>query len=325
MLISVVIPIYKVEQYLEECIKSVVSQTYKNLEIILVDDGSPDQCPLMCDKWAAKDNRIRVIHKANGGLSDARNVGIDAATGEYVLFLDSDDYWSDTQAVEKLVKCHEKHPNAELIFFGFISNGQENRLDVDAINNQNKIEALKEILIHADFAPSAWMKLTKRDVLIKNHIRFRKGMKSEDFDYSINLYLHVTSIAAISDSFYVYRKREGSITATIDASHIKDLIWFLEFWSMQLKRENLDEAYIQLYYGYLAYIYSQSLALLSRISKQDKQKLEIKLFKLENLLEYTINPKVRHVAQICKLFGLKFTSKFLQHYYKYRQRLRSHI
>ena len=91
-LISVIIPIYNVEAYLDECIASVIAQTYSNLEIILVDDGSPDNCPQMCDEWAAKDSRIRVIHKENGGLSDARNAGIDIATGEYIAFVDSDDW-----------------------------------------------------------------------------------------------------------------------------------------------------------------------------------------------------------------------------------------
>ena len=91
VLISVIVPIYKVEKYLNNCIESIVCQTYKNLEIILVDDGSPDKCPQICDEWKKKDNRIKVIHKKNGGLSDARNAGIDIASGEYYAFIDSDD------------------------------------------------------------------------------------------------------------------------------------------------------------------------------------------------------------------------------------------
>ena len=93
-LISVIIPVYKVEEYLENCIQSVIKQTVSDLEIILVDDGSPDQCPEICDLWADKDSRIKVIHKENGGLSDARNAGMKVATGEYVSFIDSDDYIS---------------------------------------------------------------------------------------------------------------------------------------------------------------------------------------------------------------------------------------
>ena len=90
-LVSIIIPVYKVEKFLDECVKSVVAQTYRNLEILLVDDGSPDDCPAMCDAWATRDPRVRVIHKSNGGLSDARNAGIAQATGSYIYFADSDD------------------------------------------------------------------------------------------------------------------------------------------------------------------------------------------------------------------------------------------
>ena len=90
-LVSVIVPVYKVEKYLDKCIESIVGQTYKNLEIILVDDGSPDNCPAMCDSWAQKDSRIKVIHKPNGGVSSARNTALDAASGEYICFVDSDD------------------------------------------------------------------------------------------------------------------------------------------------------------------------------------------------------------------------------------------
>ena len=91
-LVSVIVPIFMVEEYLDECIQSIVGQTYSNLEIILVDDGSLDGCPQKCDEWARKDHRIRVIHKPNGGLSSARNAGLDIAKGEYIAFVDSDDY-----------------------------------------------------------------------------------------------------------------------------------------------------------------------------------------------------------------------------------------
>ena len=103
-LISVVVPVYRVEPYLDRCVASIVNQTYRNLEIILVDDGSPDRCPAMCDAWAEKDRRIKVIHKANGGLSDARNVGLQLAQGNYVAFIDSDD-WIDLRFIEILYKA----------------------------------------------------------------------------------------------------------------------------------------------------------------------------------------------------------------------------
>lgn len=101
-LISVIVPVYKVEQYLIECVTSILNQTYQNLEILLIDDGSPDNCPQMCDKFATMDSRIRVIHKTNGGLADARNTGLENATGEYVAFVDSDD-WIDLNTYTEMM------------------------------------------------------------------------------------------------------------------------------------------------------------------------------------------------------------------------------
>ncbi len=106
-LITVIVPVFKVEKYLEKCVKSICCQTYKNLEIILVDDGSPDNCGKMCDKYAKSDKRIKVIHKENGGLSDARNAGIKMATGKYIAFVDSDDYVSNDY-IEYMYKILKK-------------------------------------------------------------------------------------------------------------------------------------------------------------------------------------------------------------------------
>ena len=123
-LVSVIVPIYNVEKYLEKCIESIVNQTYKNLEIILVDDGSPDNCPAICDEWAQKDSRIKVIHKKNGGLSSARNAGLEVSNGEYISFVDSDD-WLDENTFEEvynnflkeLYQCIEPGPEKNRIKF----------------------------------------------------------------------------------------------------------------------------------------------------------------------------------------------------------------
>ncbi len=131
-LISVIVPVYKVEPYLDRCVQSIVDQTYKNLEIILVDDGSPDNCPAMCDAWAAKDSRIRVIHKENGGVSAARNVGLDTATGDYITFVDADDSLN-FGALESLYFLTDKY-HAEVSACGFQYVGMDG-----SVENESKI------------------------------------------------------------------------------------------------------------------------------------------------------------------------------------------
>ena len=120
-LISVIIPVYKVELYLKQCVESILIQTYSNIEIILVDDGSPDSCPQICDEYARKDYRIKVIHKSNGGLSDARNVGLNGAVGQYVVFVDSDDYWLNENCLKSLVDEINRTPNIDFICFNSYS------------------------------------------------------------------------------------------------------------------------------------------------------------------------------------------------------------
>ena len=103
MKVSFILPVYNVEKYLYECVESILAQTYCDFEILLVDDGSPDNCPALCDEWARVDNRIKALHKPNGGLSDARNYGLDHAQGDYVIFVDSDDFWVNKDCLENLI------------------------------------------------------------------------------------------------------------------------------------------------------------------------------------------------------------------------------
>ena len=117
--ISVIIPVYKVETYLHQCVDSVLSQTYENIEVILVDDGSPDSCPEICDQYANADARVKVIHQKNGGLSAARNAGVQCASGNYLAFLDSDDFWNDRTALERLV-CRLQITNADVLNYSYV-------------------------------------------------------------------------------------------------------------------------------------------------------------------------------------------------------------
>lgn len=206
--ISVIIPIYKVEEYLDACITSVVNQTYSNLEIILVDDGSPDNCPQMCDEWARKDSRIQVIHKPNGGLSDARNAGIEISTGAYIAFVDSDDFIKPDM-LEKLHTALAKE-NADIAACGILTCEGDKQT---AWGCQNVVGAPEQIyaLLYNDTAypVAACNKLYRRSCW--ETLRFPVGKTCEDAFTTYQLIHNARRIVMIPEALYCYRIRPGSI------------------------------------------------------------------------------------------------------------------
>ena len=162
--ISVIVPVYKVEKYLDRCVESIVNQTYKNLEIILVDDGSPDNCPAICDAWANKDERIKVIHKENGGVSSARNRGIDAATGDYIGFVDSDD-WIEPDMYELLADNAKKY-DADISRCGYFVDWPDHIAQVGngGILLYEDIERRCEMLRSYHLVSALWNKIYRREL-----------------------------------------------------------------------------------------------------------------------------------------------------------------
>lgn len=214
--ISIIVPIYNVERYLDECVNSIVRQTYTNLEILLVDDGSPDQCPKLCDDWALKDQRIRVIHKVNGGLSDARNAGLDAARGEYIMFVDSDDFL-DTSTVEELYSL-QIQTDADVVCGGFYRYKNDQRIEIynedikSDVVTYTGVEQLNNMLnIKVDC--SSCGKLYKSNV-IDIH-RFIKNRYNEDVIFLFSLYPKCAKVVCTSKRYYYYRETEGSVTRTL--------------------------------------------------------------------------------------------------------------
>lgn len=212
-LITVVIPIYNVEKYLHKCVDSIINQTYKNLEIILVDDGSPDRCGIICDNYASIDNRITVIHKANGGLSDARNVAINKASGRYITFIDSDDY-VDIVYIEYLYRLIKRYSaDISVCTFNYIT--EEGRIINHVLNNDtvkvmNLEEGLYELLNSKLFSNSAWAKLYKIECF--ENIRFPYGKIYEDVATIYKAFMKSNLIVWGEKSLYNYLFRESSIS-----------------------------------------------------------------------------------------------------------------
>ena len=211
-LISVIVPIYKVEKYLKKCIESIQKQTYKNLEIILVDDGSPDKCGEICDEYAENDSRIIVIHKKNGGLSSARNAGIEIAKGDYIGFVDSDDY-IEPYMYEKLLDAIEQN-NSKLSVCAInyvFENGKKICKSKSSENrNFDFFEAIKEMNTYELFDMGAWSKLYKKDLF--DDIRFPENKLSEDFFIMYKIFDKAQRISYVGIPCYNYLQRSESIT-----------------------------------------------------------------------------------------------------------------
>lgn len=210
--ISVIIPIYNVEKYIDNCIVSIVNQTYTNLEIILVDDGSPDNCPEICDNWASRDNRIKVIHKENGGLSDARNAGLAVATGDFIAFVDSDD-WIDTQMYQVLYNSII-NTNSDIASCGAKRVWLDGRASCELINITNDYvleneDIMKALITSNGLLQVVWNKLYRKKII--EDIKFPVGLIHEDEFWSWRAIARAGRVVVIKESFYNYLQRDDSI------------------------------------------------------------------------------------------------------------------
>lgn len=233
--ISVIIPVYKVEPYLDACVASVAAQTFSDLEILLVDDGSPDGCPALCDAWAQKDPRVRVIHRENGGLSAARNTGIDAATGQFLAFVDSDDLL-EPDTLRRAYEAQRQH-DADLVIFNLVYVDEHNTplpapdftgfrdevLDADGV--WQRYFALAEQKI---YYVVAWNKLYKRELFAG--LRYAEGKRYEDQFLLPGLLARCKTIACLGYPGYRYVQRGGSIMAQGSSRNYLDRSEFLLEW-----------------------------------------------------------------------------------------------
>lgn len=222
-LVTVIIPIYQAEEYLNKCLTTVTQQTYGKLEIVLIDDGSTDSSSLICDKWAQKDQRIKVIHQKNGGRSVARNTGLSNATGDYVAFIDPDDWMAKTM-IEKLVTSIDQTKSDIAIcqFINVFSNGKMRRNAAFNKGQQvfNRNEFFSYLLEDNVITNHLWRMLYKRNIIPKGI--FPKGMDFEDIFAMPYIIKNCKKIVYIDDSEYFYRKNEESLVHITDINKYQD-------------------------------------------------------------------------------------------------------
>lgn len=306
-LVTIVVPVYKVEKYIDRCIKSILNQTYKNLEIILVDDGSPDNCGKICENYAQKDERIKVVHKENGGLSDARNAGISISNGKYISFIDSDDY-IDPEYIELLYKTIKKDKSDMAISSHKVI--YENGTVLEKATKEESIlkpkEVLKRILYDDGIDLSAWAKLYKIELF--KEIRYPKGRLFEDAATTYKLVDKCEKISIISRSTYNYIIRGNSITNINFSEKKMDLIISTEEMCNYIKKKypDLEEAANRR----LMYAYLSTLTQLVK-SNEKNENAEKKLYgyikqNSKMILRDKNVPKRDKVAIISTKFGLGF-------------------
>ena len=323
MKISVIVPIYKIENYLDNCITSIVNQTFKNLEIILVDDGSPDNCPQICDEWAAKDNRIKVIHKKNEGLIEARKSGVDIATGDYITFVDGDD-WIDFTMYEKVANAIDKHnPDCVITQFFYAFENKNNRSDY-LLNKSfyNRDELENEVFPKMLFAgrfyqfgiyPNCWTKVFKKQIIDKYLFNVDSNIRlGEDIAFTYPCLLECKSLAFIDEPLYYYRQNPESMTASYD-SRLYD-IYLLPYKAL------FSEKYYKYFKQQLPYylLYLTNFVIRNELSKangkRNKEKKEL-IYSLVNVeynsifsqIDYSLLPK--HTKLLA--YALNDKSEFL--------------
>lgn len=293
-LVSIIIPVYKVEEYLHECIDAVLKQTYKNLQIILVDDGSPDSCGLICDQYKINDPRIEVIHKENGGLSSARNRGLELAQGEYISFIDSDDYVSPV-FIEELVNAAEEY-NSDVVCVDYTTEEQKlscSKHSQSLILNTN--DAISMLLNPTGYRCFAWNKLYKK-YLFEN-IRYPEGRLYEDIVTTYELFKFCNKIVYINSPYYYYRVRESSISTSDFSDRNYDLLYAINVVDKSCKK-SFPDAYKELHIGFLTYYlaFINQMIVSRKVDQDSEKELQRDIFRsFKNMLTSNNIPLKRKI------------------------------
>lgn len=310
---SIVIPVYKTEEYLNCCIESVITQSYNNFEIILVDDGSPDNCGKICDEWNQKDNRIKVVHRQNGGLSVARNTGIRYATGDFIMFLDSDDYWKDCRVLEKIADRLAK-TDVDVLSFNYQKNFNsklEKPYFPPEASDSTEAESFAQMMENCRYVTGACNKVIRRTLITDNSLYFREGITSEDIDWSLRVALCCDRFAFLSECVFIYRQRSSSISHSMSpkkvyclCDNVRECVRLIE----KCGNDKAEPAKAFTAYQYGTLLYNAA----NLLSSQRRGMLMAEIKDMKWLLNCYDNRKIVLLRKSVRLFGLACTFKLLK-------------
>jgi len=320
--LSFILPIYKVEAYLPQCVDSILAQIGDDCEIILVDDGSPDGCGAICDAYAAKYENIKVIHKVNGGLSSARNAGLELAEGKYILFVDSDDY-IEPGSVEKILSWIDS-TDADIAFLlsrKVYPDGTSEPLGENLVRSEilghTRMEVLRFLAGCPKFPASAWGKIYRRAFLLEENHWFPNDRRlSEDLQYSLDLFLTAEKFDYLDFPYYCYRQnRAGSICSNVNARYYFDTFRFVEDSAARLGKERkaIDET-AELALSFAAYEYAILLWQMLDMEGTDREKALSLLKEHRWVLKYGRSGRTKLVRLAVSVLGLEGAAKLLAWY-----------
>ena len=310
MKFSFIIPVYNVELFLDKCVESILAQSYQNYEIILIDDGSLDNSPKLCDEWAKKDSRVSVIHKQNGGLSTARNVGLKEAKGEYIIFLDSDDWWCDSTALFRITRKIEKS-NADVIFLHSKKYYTLEDRFIEKVSAHERLctqslVSIEESMRNSLFLACAWDKVIKRSILVDNKIEFVERQLSEDIEWCCKLLQLDLRYACIGGIVHVYRQQNiTSITANISNKNLSDIYDVISKYAKEAEISN--NIFIN---NFLALEMILWCAISNYATGEVGEKLIKGMADYFYLIKYSLYPRVKMVSKISFL-GYNIVRKLL--------------
>lgn len=324
--LSIIVPVYNVERYLDECIQSIISQTLSEYELILVDDGSVDKSGVICDQYQEKyDDLIRVIHKANGGLSSARSAGLAIANGKYIAFIDSDDrisvdslcailHWIDSTSADLcFMQAIKFYPDGKKVPLG-------DNIIRSCLLNRSKSEAIKHLSTRPKFPGSACTKLYKSEFLRKKNIVFPNDKRtSEDLGFVLDCIINADIYDALEIPYYEYRQgRKESITHSNTLKGFWDHALFVNESKEKIGVfSEVNEFYIPLL-SFVAYEYVLMIYMYEKLSKAEKKETYGYLKANREIMKYAQTKKLRIINMFLIVFGIRITSKLLSYYMKLR-------
>ena len=325
--LSVIIPVYKVEKYLAQCVDSVLNQHISNYEVILIDDGSPDNCPLICDDYADHYSEITVIHQKNQGLSAARNAGIQLAKGDYIIFMDSDDWWNPEVVVPSIISKIRKYDSTEMFLFnsldyidgdGLYSRKEHNNLKY--IRTDTVINYYKDLLKNGNLEVSACTKIIKRDFLIDNGLYFRQGLLGEDNEWMIRVLRVLKVVRIIEEPLYICRiSRYDSITHTIKQKNVYDMLTIVSDSMEYCYKAKHNHALAKCELCFVSYLWFSALGISQRLDVKDRKDLMPKFKSTSSICKYSNSPKTKLSYTVYRLFGINITGWLLGRYIRIKK------